>query len=622
MLSLSYSKLVATPTDTSWSQVYNAGNLFASLSLSKSDPEEDISLSSVGKDIFSNLQAEFFTLEQKDLETIKEAIKNSTTSIPPEITANFCIAYFKENILYLFIFGKGKIVMKRNKKIAVLLEKISDDKEILTASGFLENDDTILLQTPQFAQDMSEDTISGALDLLIPNDIAEALSPAMHEKDDGGQAAIVINYKDPLKLAHEEPQTEQDDTDSNDNEVVSPPLTESESIIHIENEVDKITADNITIDRDEVDIIINDHSEELQKPILRPSSGSKLSTLFASLKLPFIKKKNSIRLNHRKKLFLSIAVIIAVVLLSSVLLTKQRESDSKNTLLFASVYEPALADYNDGIDIKSINNVFARDDFLKAKNQLLEGKDKFKKGSKEEKQITELLEKIEAELGGESIGPAIKPKEISLGVNDRLSVAKSNSTGRGFTKDQNGTYFVTDKAVVSVSGSTKKDIIKNDDDWEKPVGLSTYQGNMYLLDQANGVLKFTAGSNGFGKSSYLKKPPSNISNSTDIAIDGAVWILFKDGTIMKYTRGESDEYKTKGLNTPFRNPSRLFTNIDTEHLYVLDTGNGQIVKLTKEGDFQKQYNADILKTAKEFEVSEKDGKILVLSGGKFFEIPL
>ena len=51
MLNLSFAKLVATPTDDSWSQVYNAGNLFASLSLTKTEAEDKNSLSGIGKEI-------------------------------------------------------------------------------------------------------------------------------------------------------------------------------------------------------------------------------------------------------------------------------------------------------------------------------------------------------------------------------------------------------------------------------------------------------------------------------------------------------------------------------------------------------------------------------------------
>ena len=58
-VSLSFAKLVATPTETAWSQAYNAGNLFMCLSLSTPDTDEEISLHAIGKDLFNVLQSEF-----------------------------------------------------------------------------------------------------------------------------------------------------------------------------------------------------------------------------------------------------------------------------------------------------------------------------------------------------------------------------------------------------------------------------------------------------------------------------------------------------------------------------------------------------------------------------------
>jgi hypothetical protein len=621
MLSLSFAKLVATPTETSWSQVYNAGNLFAALSLSKDEEMEDTSLSATGKDIFSNLSAEFFTLETKDLTSIKQAIHSSMQTIPENVEVNLSLAYFKENILYLFIYGTGEVLMKRGNKIGPLLKKPADGEKIASASGFLQSDDIIIIQTPQFAKDMSPETLSSALDLILPNDIAEALSPGMHEKDDGGQAAIIINYKDALKQDIDEPALYPREEVENE-EPFLPPLVqkESEDMFMQEEEAPPSPPERKEDDDILADVIIRDENPahkksgfSMPKLVLPQAVGDFFHKYFRNSKF--------LRLNHRTRIFLSIAVILFAVLAASVFLTKKREEDTRTAQLFQSVYEPALNNYQDGLSVKSINKVFARDEFLKSQQMLKDGSEKFKKGSKEEKQITELLAKVEKELGG-ATGKAVQPKQIEIGENELLSIAVKTTDAKGLTKDDSGVYYVTGNAVVSVDGKgAKKDIIKNDDDWEKPLGMATYQGNMYVLDAENAVLKFTAGSSGFGKSNYFKTAPDT-STAADIAIDGSVWILFKDGSIAKYTRGTSDGYTVKSLDRPMKNPTKIVTDTDTEGVYVLDPANSRIVEFDKSGNFQDQYVADVLKSAKEMEVSETDGRITILSGGKFYEIPL
>src|SRR5437764_709668 len=121
--SLAYAKLLATPTEKSWSQVYNAGNLFACLSLEKDLADQDASLQLLGKELFNTLEAEFFTLEVKNLESIKKAVTDSIKNAPPEVLLNLCLAFFKEDILYLFLVGKGRVIMKRGDKTGVLLER-------------------------------------------------------------------------------------------------------------------------------------------------------------------------------------------------------------------------------------------------------------------------------------------------------------------------------------------------------------------------------------------------------------------------------------------------------------------------------------------------------------------
>lgn len=73
---------------------------------------------------------------------------------------------------------------------------------------------------------------------------------------------------------------------------------------------------------------------------------------------------------------------------------------------------------------------------------------------------------------------------------------------------------------------------------------------------------------------------------------------------------------------PFKNPTRIYTNINNDNIYVLDNGNSRIVILDKNGAYKAQYKADIIKTAKDFDVFEKDKKIFVLSSGKIYQIDL
>ena len=201
-LSLAYAKIVGSPSETGWSQVYNAGSLFAVLSLETTGQDNpETSLPAAGKNLISNLEAEFFTLEKKTLTSIKTAIVKSFENIPPNIIADACFAFFKDKYLYLFIIGRGKIIIKRDEKIGTLLERQEGESQLITASGILQHDDIILLQTEHFTKNVSDENIATALELQLPSDIAENLSPHVHKKEDANQAAIIIAYNGTTKNA-------------------------------------------------------------------------------------------------------------------------------------------------------------------------------------------------------------------------------------------------------------------------------------------------------------------------------------------------------------------------------------------------------------------------------------
>src|SRR6266404_90450 len=147
-VSLSFAKLVATPTETAWSQAYNAGNLFVCLSLSLDETDKELSLHALGKDLFNVLQSEFFTLQEKNTPHIKAAIHTSLESVPQNVTCSLTLAFFKDATLLVFIAGSGKIVIKRAENVGTLLVKEDTQDEVITsASGFVQNADTFVLET-------------------------------------------------------------------------------------------------------------------------------------------------------------------------------------------------------------------------------------------------------------------------------------------------------------------------------------------------------------------------------------------------------------------------------------------------------------------------------------------
>ena len=120
---LTFAKIVANPNAYSWSQAYNAGKLFAVLSLeTQEESQEKDYLNVLGKEILDTLEQEFFTLETKDLESIKQAITTTSGKIPQEVNCSFVIGSVVNNVLYVYVLGNGSVCLKRGGKLGSLLD--------------------------------------------------------------------------------------------------------------------------------------------------------------------------------------------------------------------------------------------------------------------------------------------------------------------------------------------------------------------------------------------------------------------------------------------------------------------------------------------------------------------
>lgn len=627
---LSFAKLVANPTDLAWSQAYNAGNLFACLALSLDEPLEEVLLQSVGKDVFNLLQSEFFALEEKTPDTIKEAIKVSTAKVPKGVHVSLTLANFKESALTVFIAGTGKIIMKRGEKIGVLLSKNTLDEEIVYASGFLENADTIILQTGHFAQGIPHQTVEGALDLELPNDVVEAMSPQVLEQDNGAQAAIVIRYSGPTsQQAQKQPEEKEETLASaihSDEEakqhIESDNLQEPQKVPDLSETLPDKPADEPV---DEPEVIQRDHQSELQlnENQIDEEEHAPKKPLFTMPSLPAFPKPG-LELTHRRKLYLSVAVILFILLAASIFFTMSKQAEEERKALFQQIYPAALKEYETAQGIESLNPEGSREAYERAASRLQEGEAKIAKGTEEYKQIEELLAKVRAELSGTPEQEANTLQEAIPDKNTLVALAKANPDVKGLGQNTTTVYMVSSDNISSVtkSNGNKKELVANDKAWTSPQAVVPYQTNFYVLDQKNGVLKYVPSGATYTKSSYFTGSAPNLTQATGMAIDSSVWIVTKDGKILKYTRGSQETFGLSGLRTPLNSPSKIITDNTMDSVYVMDNGNRRIVQFDKKGVFQKEYAAGVIANAKEFELDQKNNRFLILSGDKIWELPL
>lgn len=380
---ISFSKIVATPTLNSWSQAYNAGKLFAVLSLEKTQdltPEIE-SLNMLGKDLLERLEQEFFAIEDKNLESIKRAILSIFAQEIKGVNVSFAAGALIGNILYLFGLGNAKVFIKREESLGLALgEEGAISKDLTASSGFLKEKDLIVLATDAFSQVIARDELNSGLSNIEPTEIAEALAPKIHKAENGKISAIVIKYQKPSV-----------------NEVLP-----AEEII---DEGTQINEPESAIQTE----------ESVEKPV---SLFEKYLVLIRSkLKIP------NLEIQPIKKIFLISAIVIVVILISSVSFSIQQQNNAKVKALFAQIYPEAQKKYEEGQGLLDLNKNFARDAFSSAQKTLNDNIAQFPKNSKELIQAQDLLKKIQDGLS------QVSPIDKSGLDRSTLSVTVQNGSG-------------------------------------------------------------------------------------------------------------------------------------------------------------------------------------------------
>jgi hypothetical protein len=352
MNDISFSKISATPTLNSWSQAYNAGKLFAVLSLEKihSEKTED-HLNTIGKKLLENLESEFFSLANKDLISIKDAISSTFSDLAQGVDVSFATAAFVDNILYVFSLGQGKVFVKRGKSLGMIADSQKSAKEISSSSGFLENNDQVILCTNDFLDVVDKGELQNYINEDSVQESTESLAPKVHKAENGKVAAIIIKYKNP----HEEEQQDNDD---------------------IQDQMDTEEHRNISAAGSELG-----------------AKSKALSNLLSTLGV-FLKKVSKIK-PTKKKILLITALVIAVFLVANIFSSIQSRENEKIQAEFQEIFDKAEKKYDEGESVLDLNKKLSKEAFIEAQKILNDNKEKFSENNELNKQINDLLEKID-----------------------------------------------------------------------------------------------------------------------------------------------------------------------------------------------------------------------------------
>jgi len=613
-------KIVGTPTGKSGSWVHafsptdpqklsQRGHLLAVIGLDNFIGEGE--LAAVGKEIISRLHEEYYgQLTTKAFDQLKKTINKVTQEINEsgDLNLNLGAVVVINNLLYVVMSHGSQLKLLRQGQI----KTIFSGEE--TGSGYLKNEDVLLLGTEEFFRLVNQEIISSALAGSSPEEAVEILAPAIHGQADGSSAAIVFKISALVKEA-----------------TAKAPLAAEETITQEKRSFE----------------LGRKFKEKIISLIVAADEG---------LKKRMISLKNNKEKNFRsQRTLFSVALILLVILGVSVFFGMKQRRGSDLTGQAAVLLNQAQAKLEEGEALKTLNPAKSQQLLTEAQD-LVEEIEKLGGQSKDflkfKEELNQLLASFlrEHEIEGnlffdlELIKAGAEGKNLLL-ADERLIVLDEKQTAVyeiGLV-DQKSTilfggekiqgvdliaqagdnfYVLTDEGLLK-GGKLPEVEVKKDGDWGKIVDMEGFSDNLYLLDSQGEIWKYPAIEGGFGEKQKWLQQETDFSSAVSLTVDGSLWVLTKDGQILKFLQGQKDFFVLSGLNKPLFEPSMIFTDFDSQNLYVLDKGNSRVVVFSKNGEYQAEYHWSELNQAQDLAVVEAEKKIFCLLGSKIYlmEIP-
>lgn len=642
MLKITSAKVAASPGKSGWVQIHcfspseperarGRGQLFV-IAASKNG-EEGVEAISLEREIVGKLREEYYSSSyEKPFEALRNAVQKTVDNFSakvPSLELSSCV--YINNVVYTSAFGGSRVVIDRGGALASILES---GREVITSSGFPKENDVIIVGTNAFFEKISFSELKNLLDNKTPEAAAEELAPFIYEEENVGAAGALI-----MKFEQDSEFVKTDEVKLNA-EVNFQPGVQKSSEAGFPPPIE-VRSDGV-------------QNFDLKDKILAIFSGfgKKVRRKNIYIKPAFQDEAVS----HSRKLTLSVGIILLVILSVSIGFGIRQKKINDKKEQYQTLLTEAGSEVEKAISLASSNPEESRQYFLSSEQKLsriLELKVKDVK-------IAELQKKIEdsraAVLGEYSTNPELF-LDLSLLSSGFAGNEISSSGGNIYVLDKNGAK------VVSIAIDTKKSkVVSGPNIIENPAGLASYEdnvfvllsdgiylvgnnktrviektwsgdaliyafaGNLYVLDKdANQIYRYSGQSgNTFGsQQNWLSSSTTaNFSGALEWGMNGAVYVLYPNSKVLKYSLGSPQKFSVSGVAPEIGNIDSLYADSDNEYVYLLDKAGSRIVVIDKNGKYKAQYINDQISGATKVVVSEKEGKIILLTGEKLLSINL
>jgi len=354
------------------------------------------------------------------------------------------------------------------------------------------------------------------------------------------------------------------------------------------------------------------------------------------VKKTFLKVKNKIRrvliqlgFYTRKKSKMVLIIFAAVILILGLALTisflkgsqKKRDQSAKDALnkIVSLEAEAALASSNNSASeaLQKYKEIISLADGISQSKYASEAKDKADKAKTKIQEITHLiiakpqnsievgdsvasLEFCQDALWATLENGAVKERQTNLpGFVDFANLKFPSKVVASSCISETGSLaYVSENKALSTIALNKKELQTETVKLNSGGVIKGFVGNIYQLDQAsNQVWKIALREGHYtADSAFIQQANTSLADAVDLAVDGSVYVLAKNGSISRFSRGElinNFEIALPGAEK-VDSWAKIFTDENSDNLFAVigDTGQVRVVEASKNGAFVGQYLLD------------------------------
>lgn len=196
--------------------------------------------------------------------------------------------------------------------------------------------------------------------------------------------------------------------------------------------------------------------------------------------------------------------------------------------------------------------------------------------------------------------------------------------------DRDNIVMVTDgPQVIEYTDGNAQLADTSDVEWQDGVAVSTYSSRIYLLDSEEGqIWRYQRGTAAYGGAqAYIDADEIDLKGAVSIAIDGAIWVLKDDGSILQLLSGEEIDFSIqKSPLGSMEGATKIFTELESNKFYVLDPVEKRLLVYAKSVQtndltYDLQYVFDNLKgTLKDFYIDKDRDAIVLVTDQALYEL--